>query len=135
MKYIIAGLGRFGLSLAKSLTAQGHQVIGLDNNMQLVERYKDEMAITICLDICDEAAMRDLPIKDTDTLIVAIGGDEGTNIIATALCKNLGAKRIVSRAISRLHEQVLTAMSVDEIIRPEVEAAKRCSQLLTTNDH
>ena len=30
MKYIIAGLGNFGASLAEKLTAKGNEVIGID---------------------------------------------------------------------------------------------------------
>ena len=43
MKHIIIGLGNFGGSLALKLTGQGHDVIGVDRNMQKVDFYKDRI--------------------------------------------------------------------------------------------
>jgi len=43
---------------------------------------------------------------------VAIGEDEGANIMVTALCKEAGVKRLISRAVNRLHEKVLTALGI-----------------------
>ena len=43
MKYIIVGLGNFGSSLATKLTSQGHEVIGIDIDMDKVERYKESI--------------------------------------------------------------------------------------------
>ncbi len=58
-------------------------------------------------------------------VIVAIGEEQGVNIMATALLKNLGVKRLISRAINPLQEKVLQAIGVDEIVHPEEESAER----------
>ncbi|MEM9990933.1 MAG: NAD-binding protein, partial [Bacteroidota bacterium] len=67
-------------------------------------------------------------------VIIAIGANEGVNIMSTALFKNLGAKKLISRAISPLHENVLQAIGVDEIMHPEQEAAERWAKRLCLND-
>lgn len=69
--------------------------------------------------------MSGLPLKDTDIVLVAIGEDQGANIMTTAIIKNIGVKRLISRAINPLHEKVLQAIGVDEIIHPEEETAER----------
>ena len=43
MKYIIAGLGNFGASLAEKLTAKGNEVIGIDTRMDKVDFYKEKV--------------------------------------------------------------------------------------------
>lgn len=130
MKYIILGLGNFGASLAEKLTAMGNEVIGVDTNMSKVESLKDKITHVITLDSTDLTAVSNLPLKDTDIVIVAIGEDKGANILATALMKQLQVKRLISRAVSPLQEMVLEAMGVDEIIHPEEETAERWSKKL-----
>lgn len=130
MKYIIFGLGNFGASLAEKLTEQGNEVIGVDNNMDKVDYLKEKISHTICLDATDEVTVSGLPLKDADVVIVAIGEDQGANIMVTALLKNLQVTRLISRAINGLHEKVLQAIGVDEIVHPEEETAERWSKKL-----
>lgn len=130
MKYIIFGLGNFGAALGEKLTAQGNEVIGVDNNMDKVDAMKESISHTVCLDSTDQFTVSGLPLKETDVVIVAIGEDQGANIMTTAVLKNLSVKRLISRAITPLHETVLEAMGVDEIVHPEEETAERWAKKL-----
>ncbi|MCF8464648.1 MAG: TrkA family potassium uptake protein [Flavobacteriales bacterium] len=134
MKYLIVGLGSFGASLAEKLTAQGNEVIGIDNRMEKVDLYKEKISHTICMDATDEFTATGLPLEDTDVVIVAIGENQGANIMATALFKNMRVKRLISRAINPLHNKVLEAIGVDEIVHPEEETAERWSKKLCLVD-
>ena len=131
MKYIVVGLGSFGSSLGIALTSQGHEVIGIDSDMQKIEAYKEVISHTICMSATDEHTVRGLPIIDTDIVVVAIGEDQGANVMATALFKTLKAKHLISRSISPLHETVLQAIGVDDIFHPEQESAKRWAKRLS----
>jgi len=130
MKYIIIGLGNFGAPLGEKLTAMGNEVIGVDNHQSKVENLKETLSHTICMDATDEFTMKGLPWKETDIVIVAIGEDQGSNIMVTAMLKNLKVNRLISRAINPLHEKVLQAIGVDEIVHPEEETAERWSKKL-----
>lgn len=134
MKYIIVGLGNFGASLAEKLTAQGNEVIGIDTSMTKVDTFKEKISHTICMDATDEFTVSGLPLKDTDIVIIAIGEDQGSNVMVTALFKNLEVKRLISRAINPLHEKVLKALGVDEIVHPEQETAERWAKKLCMNN-
>lgn len=130
MKLIIIGLGNFGSSLGIKMTKLGHEVIGVDTNRERVEYYKDKFSYTICLDATDEIALNKLPINNTDIVLVTIGENEGANIMATANFKNKNVKRLISRSINSVHENVLHAIGVDQIIRPEEESAERWTKKL-----
>ena len=132
MKFIVIGLGLFGSALAAKLTRYGNEVIGVDSQMSKVEALKDVLTHVVCLDSTDPQAAANLPVMDTDVVIVSIGEDEGANIKTTALMKQMKAKRIISRAISPLHEMILEAMGVDEILRPEEKMAERWALKLNT---
>ena len=130
MKFIIIGLGSFGSSLAQKLTHMGHEVIGVDSKLSKVESLKETITHTICLDSTDRMAIKHLPLEDTDVVIVSIGEDEGASIMTTALMKQSNVKRLISRAVSQLHETILEAMQVDEIVHPEEETAERWAKKL-----
>lgn len=130
MKYIIVGIGNFGGYLAKRLTNMGHEVIGVDSNEGRVDLIKDEITHSIVMDATDLSAVKNLPLKDFDVVIIAIGEDVGASIMSTAIFKQLKSKRIIARAINKLHETVIQAIGVDEIIHPEEETADRLSKRL-----
>lgn len=130
MKCIIIGLGNFGASLGEKLTQLGHEVIGVDRNIERVEEYKERLTHAIRLNCTDQQAVGNLPLRDTDVVIVCIGEHEGDNIMTTALMKQMGVKRLISRAVGPLHKTVLEAMGVKEIVHPEEETAERWAQKL-----
>ena len=133
MKFTIIGLGNFGLALAEKLTHLGHEVIGVDKNIQKIEDNKDKITHAICLDCSYQAAVNSLPLKNTDVVIVAIGEDVGANLLTTALMKKMDIPRLISRSSSNIHQTILESMKITEIIKPEVETADRWAKKLTTS--
>jgi trk system potassium uptake protein TrkA len=124
MKVAVFGLGNFGHALAVKLTRMGHEVLAVDREMGEVEAIKSEVSFAVCLASDDPNAMKALPLHDVDVAVVAIGEDEGANIMTTALLVNLKVRRVVSRAINPLHEMVLNSMGVTDIVHPEEKAAE-----------
>lgn len=125
MKFIVIGLGNFGSALSARLTSMGHEVIGIDSNRQKTESYKDVITQTICLDSTNEQALETLPLKECDYAIVTIGEEFGASVMTTALLKQAGVKKLISRAIDPLHHKVIEALGVDMILQPEYDAASR----------
>lgn len=123
MNFVIIGLGNFGASLAKKLTALGHDVIGVDKDMARVEFFKDTIKNTVSMDITDIHALKTLPLKDCDMVIVCIGHDFGSSVMTTALLKKLGVTNIYSRESSLIHKTVLNSIGITSTINPEYETA------------
>ena len=128
MKIIIFGLGNFGMSLAISLTETGNEVIGVDRQMEKVNLIKDKISYAICMDSTNELAYDALPLRDADKVVVAIGENEGAAIITTAIIKKLSNVKIISRALSPIHDTVLEAMGIHSIVHPEQESADRLTK-------
>lgn len=130
MKYIIVGMGNFGGYLSMRLTDLGHEVIGVDNSENRIDLIKDKITHAVTMNATDTQAVKNLPLKDCDVVIIAIGEDVGASIMSTAIFKQLNVKRIIARAINDLHETVIRSIGVDEIIHPEEETADRLSKRL-----
>ncbi len=123
MKIMIIGLGNFGSALAVKLTHFGHEVIGIDRNRHKTESIKDDVTTVISMDIAEKAAVSQLPVADMDVIVISIGENLGDSVIATALLKDNGAKRICCRAINETHFSILMNMGLSHIFTPEVDAA------------
>ncbi|UII19681.1 potassium channel family protein [Fulvivirga ligni] len=134
MNYIVIGLGNFGSTLSIALTEMGFEVIGIDKDMDRVNAFKDSIAHTIRMDSGDKSAMESLPLKECEAVIVCIGEDFGASVLATATLKELGASKIIGRAISDLHRTVIEAIGVQEIVSPESESATRLAKRLQLKD-
>lgn len=119
MKCIVIGLGNFGIALAQRFTSMGHEVIGVDADIDKVNEYKDTIKNTICLNITNEQSVKVLPLQDADMVFVAIGKELGASVLVVAILKQLAVKRIIARSLSKLHETILKAMGISEIISPE----------------
>jgi trk system potassium uptake protein TrkA len=130
MKFIIIGLGNFGSSLGLALIDKGVEVIGTDLKMERVELYANQLTQTICLDSSDEVALKKLPLREADFIIVSIGEDVGASLTVTALVKKNTNAKIVSRAISPIHETILRAMGIEKIVHPEASFAKELAGTL-----
>ena len=124
MRYMIIGLGTYGRELSINLALHGNEVIGVDNQESNIEAIKDKLSTVYQLDSCDENALKMLPLRNMDVIIVAIGEDFGASLRTVALLKKMGLKHIYARAIDNLHESVLEAFNLDRILAPEKRAAK-----------
>lgn len=123
MRYLVIGLGIYGANLARDLVAQGHEVIGADSSKSTVDAIKDYITTAYVIDTTEEAALGVLPLRNVDTVIVAIGENFGASVKTVALLKKSGVKKIFARAIDELHESILESFDVDRILRPEQRAA------------
>jgi trk system potassium uptake protein TrkA len=130
MNIVVIGLGNFGASLAKSLTAMGHDVLGVDKNNEKTEFYMDKIANTIALDAADPHTLKLLPLKEADVFVIAIGDDFGVSVMIAALLKKMGVQRIICREFSSIHLTVLNTIGITETINPEWESANIMAQKL-----
>ena len=95
-QFIVWGLGRFGSSVAETLTSLGHEVLGIDNNEDVVENMADKLTHAVVCDVIDEKTVNSLGIRNFDVGVVAIGNLE-PSLLATLLLKEAGLKTIVAK--------------------------------------
>ena len=133
-QYAVIGLGRFGTSIARRLHEAGQEVLGIDIDEESVEAAEGYVTHAVVADSTEEKALTSLEIKNFDCVIVAIGDDIQSNILTVMLLKNLGIRKIITKAYSKRHGQVLDAIGVHWIIYPETDMGERvANQLLSPN--
>ena len=124
MQVLIIGLGQFGMSLAKTLSDKGVEVIGADIDKELVDEASAFLEDVICLDATDEISLSKLCPKERDIVVCAIGSREAS-ILTTALLKQMGCENVISRATEKIHERILKAVGAKSVINPDEEYGKK----------
>ncbi len=116
---LIVGLGRFGMSLLRSLSARGVEVLAVDRDPQRVENAAPHAAEALALDAAVEEELRKALPAERDLCICAIGDESNeASILCTALLRQLGATRIIARANSHLQGRILKLVGAHEVINP-----------------
>ena len=69
--YIVIGLGRFGMEVARKLCELGCEVLAIDSKSELVQQISDDVTHAAVADGRDKDVLKALGAKDFDCAIVA----------------------------------------------------------------
>lgn len=132
--YAVIGLGRFGTSIATKLSEAGQEVLGIDINEERVEDANSVVTHAMIADTTEIEALKSIGIRNFDTVIVAIGNNIQASILSVLLLKELGVKKVIAKALNKLHGQVLYKVGADWVVHPERDMGERVAhQLLSPN--
>lgn len=131
-EYAVIGMGRFGRSVATTLTQLGHQVMAVDKDEEALREVTDDVTHAVQIDSTDADALRSIGIGNFDAVVVAIGDFIQESILTTLLLKELGCKKIIAKAVDDLQAKVLERVGADLIVRPEREMGARIAHQLAS---
>ena len=120
---LLIGLGRFGKYIAMKLHEWGHELMAVDENEERINEAMPYVTNGEIGDSTNEALLKSLGVKNYDVCIVTIGGNFQSSLETTCLLKELGAKKVVSRAEQDVQAKFLLRNGADEIIYPEKQLA------------
>lgn len=120
---LLVGLGRYGRHVARKLHAMHHEIMAVDRNEELVNQVLPYTNSALIVDSTDPHFLESLGVRDFDVCIVAIGDDFQSSLETTLRLHDLGAKYVVARASSSIHEKFLLRNGADEVVYPEKQLA------------
>ena len=129
-QYAIIGMGRFGSSVARSLSKLGFEVLAIDESEQRIQEVVNMVTHAVSADCTDEEALRALGLRNFDVVVVAIGQDIQASILTTLILKDLGVPMIVAKAQNELHGKVLSKIGADKVVFPERDMGTRVAHNL-----
>lgn len=133
-EYVVIGLGRFGASVAVTLSAYDYNVLAIDEDKDRVQALSTTLPNILQLDATNIDALRQAGVDAFDTGIVCIGTDFESNILTTVLLRKLGVARVITKARTRTQRDILLQVGADEVVLPEHEAGVRLARRLAAGN-
>lgn len=134
-EFAILGLGKFGISLATSLSDAGCEVMVADREAKMVDMVVDFVAHAEVGDITDREFLASLGLSNYDAVIIGIGDDLEAGVMGTILAKELGAKMLIAKAGSELQAKILRKVGADKVVFPERESGIRIANQLVHGNY
>ncbi|WP_022852537.1 potassium channel family protein [Thermodesulfatator atlanticus] len=132
-KFIVIGLGKFGFYLAKTLAAEGLEVLCIDRNEKLVEDISPDVSEAIVADATRKEVLKGIGVDEAEMVVVATGNLSASVLIVLYL-KELGAKAIMAKANDEDHARILELLGANRVVIPELDAAlKEARNLINPN--
>lgn len=127
-QFIVLGLGRFGMSLAKTLCELGQEVLAVDESEELVNEAAPYVTQALQMNATDETALAELGVNNFDAAIVSIGQNTRDSILVCVLLKELGIPYLIAKANDDLHAKVLCKIGADRVVFPERDMGARVAR-------
>lgn len=129
LQFFVAGLGRFGKSVAITLEKMGYDVMAMDSDEEVVQDLSDTLGYVVCGDCSDEKSLAAIGAGNADIAVVSVG-DLSASLMTTLLLKEMGVKKIVVKALGSVHGKMLQKIGADKIIYSEKEMGIRVAHNL-----
>ena len=134
MNIVIVGIGKVGSTVAEYLSREGHEVVVVDRNPDVVDHMASNYDV---LGICGNGAsieiQKEAGVPKAD-LIVALTSSDEFNILCCILAKKSGACHAIARVRNPDYFKQLGFMrkelGLSMAVNPELEAANAISRML-----
>jgi trk system potassium uptake protein len=131
-RFAVIGLGKFGFHVAKSLYAEGNEVLAIDSDKNRIQAIDPHCSEAIVLDATDTEALKSFGLETFDGVIVSTGTKISISILICLHLQEIGVKKILVKALDDDHAKILKRVGATEIIHPEREMAMRVARGLST---
>lgn len=134
MKIVIAGDGKVGYALSEQLSKEGHDIVVIDSNPQVLQEALDNLDVMV---VNGNAASLEVQKKagvETSDLVIAATSSDEINLLCCVLARKLGCKHTISRVrnpeyieqVQFLREEFGLSMTIN----PELAAAREIFRLI-----
>ncbi|MGC6176635.1 potassium channel family protein [Lacrimispora sp. 38-1] len=131
---LIIGMGRFGHHLCINMANLGNDVMIVDQKEECLEDLLPYVTSAKIGDCTNETVLRSLGISNFDICFVCIGTNFQSSLEITSLVKELGGRRVISKANRDIHAKFLLRNGADEVIYPDRDIAEKTAVRYST-DH
>ncbi len=135
MDIIVIGCGKIGLTILSNLVSEGHNVMVIDNNPNVIEETNNIYDVMgVCGNGADYEALKEAGADKADLVIATTDSDE-LNMLSCYIAKRMGAKYTVARIRNpEYNDESLNFMKrqldISLAINPELLAARELFNIL-----
>lgn len=127
---LVIGLGRFGAATAGELDRLGRDVLAVDTDPDLVQKWAERVTHAVQVDARNIEALRQIGAQDFSIAVVAVGTSIEASVLVTANLVDLKIPQIWAKAMSATHGRILRRIGAHHVVFPESEAGHRAAHLV-----
>jgi len=127
---LVIGLGRFGASIALTLEKLGTEVLAIDTDEGLVQKYSGLLTHVVRADATQPEVLDQIGAGDFSLAVVGVGTTIEASVLITANLVDQGKPVIWAKAISAAHGKILQRIGAHHVVYPEADAGKRVAHLV-----
>ena len=131
---LMIGMGRFGHKLCHNLLKLGNEVMVVDIDEEQVSDLIYDVTDVQIGDCCDPSVVKSLGVENFDMVIICIGTNFQSSLEITNLVKEMGAKRVISKANRDVHAKFLLKNGADEVVYPDRDIAENLAKSLSADN-
>lgn len=131
---LMIGMGRFGSHLCKNLSNLDNEIMIVDSEEEKLEDLLPYVTSAKIGDCTNEKVLESLGVSNFDLCIVSIGNNFQSSLEITSLLKEMGAKRVISKANREIHAKFLLKNGADEVIFPDRDIAEKLAVRLSADE-
>lgn len=123
--FLIIGMGSFGHHLCRCLSRQKCEIMVVDRTGEAIE---DVLSLVVSAKIGDctkPEVLESFGVENFDVCFVCMGSNFQNSLQITSLLKEMGAKRVLSKADEDIHAKFLLRNGADEVLYPERKLAEQ----------
>lgn len=134
MKIVLIGGGKVGYAIVRQLTKEGHDIVLVDSDPQVVEQVGDSLDVmAICGNGASLDVLREAEANKSDLLIACTARDE-LNLLCCVFARKLGCANTIARVRTPEYVEQMYYLK-DELglsmtINPELTAAREIFSLM-----
>lgn len=132
--FCVIGLGKFGISVIKTLDELGKVTLAIDKREDRCQLVSSLASETLILDTTNRDALVDAGIHKVQNIIIAIGSDLAASIVTAVHIlaihrehNTLSSLNLIAKAVDKTHQLILEALGITNIILSETEAGKKAA--------
>ena len=127
---LVIGLGRFGAAIALTLEKLGTQVLAIDTDAELVQKYSGQLTHVVRADATQPEVLEQVGAGDFCIAVVGVGTSIESSVLISTNLVDLGKPVIWAKAISSAHGRILQRIGAHHVVYPEADAGKRVAHLV-----
>ncbi|USR79635.1 potassium channel family protein [Arcanobacterium pinnipediorum] len=127
---LVIGLGRFGSAIAVTLDKLGRDVLAVESDPDLAQRWSHRFRV-VEADARSSEALHQLGAQDFQIAVVGVGTSLEASVLITANLVDMGMREIWAKATSREHGTILRRIGANHVVYPEYDAGQRVAHMVS----
>lgn len=117
MYVIVVGGGRIGYYLTKTLLAENHEVLLVEQNPSRFSSLREELGdIVVHGDGCEIATMEEAGAKRADVVTALTGDDEDNLVVCQMAKKHFDVPRAIARINNPENKELFSRLGIDSVV-------------------